>query len=155
MTEIVHTHVPFHFFVPLPFEKAAPLFGAWAEKSWEPGWDPTFLFPAPPADQEGAVFTVSHGPGHDSTWVNTAFDLAAGHVQYVVFQDGTIVTRIDIHLTREGEDRTEVSVVYERTALVPSANTHVDELARGDREKAPAWQKAIETYARTLEPDAR
>ncbi|MEO6325590.1 MAG: hypothetical protein ABIT01_03995 [Thermoanaerobaculia bacterium] len=144
---VVHTRVPFEFFVELPFAEAAPLFGAWAEKAWEPGWEPRFLFPDPPADVEGSVFTVSHGDSEKAVWVNTVFDLVAGHVQYVYFLSA-IVTRIDLRLTSAGAERTGVAVVYERTALDPSANAAVTELANGDRGKAPAWRETIDASVR-------
>jgi hypothetical protein len=40
-----------------------------------------------------------------------------------------LVTRIDIHLSKSGEAATSVLVVYERTALVASANERVQKAA--------------------------
>ncbi len=55
----------------------------------------------PAHDQPGMVFRVDHGH-HSSMWVNTAFDLAAGHIQYAYVLNDAMTTLIDIHLTREG-----------------------------------------------------
>jgi hypothetical protein len=136
----------FHFTVDLAYEAAAPLFGALAEQKWDPEWKPRFVYPDPPADQEGAVFRVDHA-GHSSIWTTSVFDLPGGHVQYVVFLNDVIVTRIDIRLARNGAGKMDVSVLYERTALDPKANEHVRTLANNDAKRADAWKAAIEAYA--------
>lgn len=139
---LAHTTTDFRFTVDLPYVDAAPLFGAWAEQKWAADWKPQFLYPNPPVDQEGAVFLVEKGP-HTSIWVNTAFDLPRGHVQYVYVLGQILVTRIDIHLKKNGENQTDVSVTYERTALDPSANDQVKSLAQSDAGSADEWSSAI------------
>ena len=57
-----------------------------------------------------------------------------------------MVTLIDIHLTREGAQKTGVSVVYERTALMPEANEHVQHFAKGDRRPGKEWEEQINGY---------
>jgi hypothetical protein len=144
-----HSRVEFHLTVNLPYAEAAPLFGALAEQKWAPDWRPRFLYPEPPADQEGAVFKVEHG-AHSSIWVTSRFDLAAGRIQYVYLLDRILVTRIDLSLSRNGADRTDVSVVYERTALDPGANEHIETLAKHDAEAGPEWQAQLNAYAAKL-----
>ena len=73
---LTHTRTEFHFTVDASFEQTAPLFGAHEERKWSPDWNPQFIYPNPAQDQAGMVFRVMHGQ-HSSTWVNTAFDLAA------------------------------------------------------------------------------
>ena len=140
-----HVRTGFHFTLAIPFEAAGPLFGAWEERKWADDWHPLFLYPAPPADQEGAVFRVEHG-GHRSVWVNTVFDPAAGHVQYVYVLNDAMATRIDIHLKRDGAGGTAVSVVYERTALMAEANAHVRSFAQNDAQQGAEWKAQIEKY---------
>src|SRR5579875_565078 len=77
-TELAHTHAEFRFTLDLPFDTAGPLFGAYAEQNWSPGWKPQFLYPRPARDVQGAVCRVEHG-GQTSTWINTIFDPAGGH----------------------------------------------------------------------------
>lgn len=139
-----HAHTEFRFTASAPYDRVAPLFGADAERKWAPGWEPQFVFPVPAKDQLGAVFLTRHGQG-SSVWTTTAFDLAAGHVQYVYMMNGALVTLIDIHLTREA-DRTGVWVVYERTALTPEANDHVANLAKQDRGFGKEWEQQINGY---------
>jgi hypothetical protein len=142
---MAHTHNEFKFVAQASYEQVFPLFGALKEKNWADEWDPQFVFPTPPADQLGMVFTVTHG-GTKSVWTNTAFDASSGHVQYVYVVPGALVTLIDIRLTRTGAHETPVSVVYERTALSPEADDHVAHLAKGDAESGPEWAEAINGY---------
>lgn len=110
------------------------MFGALAEKKWDPDWKPEFLYPTPAADEEGSVFAVSHN-GHHSIWTTTVFDLERGHVQYLYFIEGVMITRIDIHLSKSASGGTDVRVLYERTALDPAANAHVKALGEHDSHK--------------------
>jgi hypothetical protein len=53
---------------------------------------------------------------------------------------------IDIHLTRGSGQKTEVTVVYERTAIVPEANEHVQHFADEDAAAGKEWGNAINAY---------
>jgi hypothetical protein len=142
-----HIHVEFNFTAQAPYERVFPLFGALEEKKWAKGWDPQFVYPMPARDQQGMVFHVERG-GMSSTWTCTAFDQAAGHVQYVYVVDGAMVTLIDIRVAKSGGAETHVGVVYERTALSAAANEHVAHLAKGDANSGPEWAEAINGYLR-------
>jgi len=142
---LTHTRTEFTFTANAPFEQTAPLFGAHEERKWSPDWNPQFLYPQPAHDQPGMVFQVNHGQ-HSSTWVNTAFDLTAGHIQYAYVLNDAMATLIDIHVTRDGAQKTGVTVVYERTALIPEANEHVQHFAKGDERAGKEWDEAINGY---------
>ena len=142
---LAHKRTEFRFTADGPFEQVAPLFGANEERKWSPDWDPQFIYPQPAHDEPGMVFKLMHGQ-HEAIWVNTALDLAAGHIQYTYILADAMATLIDIHLTREGEKKTGVSVVYERTALIPEANEHVQHFAKGDERAGREWEDAINQY---------
>lgn len=142
---LAHTRTEFNFTVNAALEKTAPLFGAEEERKWAPEWNPQFVYPSPAHDQQGMVFRVAHGQ-LTSTWVNTAFDLAAGHIQYAYVLDDAMVTTIDIRLAREGAQKTGVTVVYERTALMPEANDHVQHFAKSDEKAGKEWEEQINGY---------
>lgn len=143
--QLAHTRTEFKFTVNAPFEQAAPLFGAEEERKWAPDWKPQFVYPTPAGDRQGMVFQVAHGQ-YSSTWVNTAFDLVAGHIQYAYVLNDAMATLIDIHLTRDGARQTGVTVVYERTALLPEANEHVEHFAKGDAKAGKEWEEQINGY---------
>ena len=142
---IAHTRVEFHFVADAPFEQVAPLFGANEERKWAADWNPQFIYPTPARDVPGMVFRVEH-PHHSSIWVNTALDLAGGHIQYTYVLNDAMATMIDIHLTRDSAQKTGVTVVYERTALMPEANDHVQHFADGDRKAQKEWEESINGY---------
>jgi hypothetical protein len=136
----------FEFNIQAPLKTAAPLFGPEGERVWaDDQWDPKFVFPTPACDTEGAVFTVARD-NRKSTWVNTVFDLDGGRMQYVYFIPNALVTLIDIRLKAFGEDRTHVSVVYQRTALDPEANEQVRQMGVHDGSSGPEWERSIEQY---------
>lgn len=141
----LHTRTEFGFTVAAPFDHVAPLFGAHEERKWASGWDPQFIYPIPARDQPGMVFTVPKGQ-FTSVWVTTALDLAAGHIQYVYWLNDSMTTLIDIHLTRVSAQKTGVTVVYERTALMPEANEHVERFANEDAAAGQEWSAAINSY---------
>ena len=142
---VAHTRVQFHFAADGPFEEVAPLFGANEERKWAADWNPQFIYPTPARDVTGMVFRVEH-PHHSSIWINTALDLVAGHIQYTYVLNDAMATLIDIHLTRESPQKTGVTVVYERTALTPEANEHVQHFADGDRKAEKEWEESINGY---------
>jgi hypothetical protein len=143
---LTHTRTEFHFMADGPFEQVAPLFGANEERKWSPDWDPWFIYPQPGQDQPGMVFRILHSQHYEAIWVNTAFDLVAGHIQYTYILADSMATLIDIHLTREGAQKTGVAVVYERTALIPEANEHVQHFAKSDERAGKEWGEAINGY---------
>jgi hypothetical protein len=145
---IAHVENGFEFTAHGPYKSVVPLFGAWAERDWAGGhWNPQFLYPQPARDVEGEVFAVAHSHLH-STWVNTAFDLEAGHIQYVYVIAETQAVRIDIHVRENDASNTAVKVVYERTALHPRFNQQVNELGLKDRNSSKEWQTAIDALLR-------
>jgi len=142
---LAHTHEEFSFDVSAPYEQVFPLFGAYEERKWAVGFDPQFVFPASPHDQQGMVFTTVQ-EGKKRIWINTALDPATGHAQYVYFIPNTMVALIDVRLTKLGNSETKVSVVYERTALTPDVNQHVTEMAAADANAGSHWATMINGY---------
>jgi hypothetical protein len=146
---VVHVENGFEFTAHGPYKIVAPLFGAFVERVWAgDGWNPEFLHPSPARDTFGEVFTIAHSHLR-STWVNTAFDLESGHVQYVYVLPDVQAVLIDIHLDQKDPSVTGVKVVYQRTALDPRLNGHISELGEKDRDMGKEWQTAIDTYLRT------
>lgn len=134
----------FAFAVRFPYAQVAPLFGAWTERLWAgPDWRPRFIFPNPPEDLEGMVFTVPHGR-RASVWLNTAFDLERGRVQYAYVVPGVQAVLIDIALSPSDEGGTAAEVRYRRTALASRHNARVREMARNDAASGPLWARQIE-----------
>jgi len=141
----LHTRGEFTFVVSAPYADVFPLFGAHKERVWARGFDPQFLYPFPPRDEPGMVFTTVQD-GMPRVWVNTAFDQASGHVQYVYWIAGVMTALIDIHVANSGDSATRVHVVYERTALRPEANDQVMRMGQDDGKAGPHWAEMIHGY---------
>src|SRR6185437_12141450 len=70
-TQLLRTQSAFDIIVPLPYAEAAPLFGPEGESAWAgEHWIPLFVYPLPAHDEQGAVFTLQHGPV-TAIWINT------------------------------------------------------------------------------------
>ena len=142
-----HERSQFEFVAHAPYAQVFPLFGAEKERVWAgTDWDPTFVYPKPANDVEGAVFTVRHGHATDVPWVNTAFDPQSGHVQYVYVIPETLTALIDIHIAPQDAQNTKVNVVYERTALRAGGDGRVRRMAEQDRRSGPEWAEQINRY---------
>ena len=144
--QLERTQTAFDLTVKLPYREAAVLFGPEGERVWAgEHWDPKFLYPQQARDEQGAVFTVQHGPV-TATWVNALFDLEERHFIYAYFIPGIMVTTIDVRFTSTSAEATKVYVVYTRTALTPEGNERVTALTPGDKSAAREWQQAIDAY---------
>ena len=143
--KLAHTRTEFSFTVDATFEQVVPLFGAHEERKWAHDWNPQFVYPNPARDQQGEVFRIAHGQ-NSSIWINTALDLISGHIQYTYVLNDAMATLIDIHATRQGPQKTAVAVVYERTALIPEADEHVQHFAKGDENAGKEWGDAMNAY---------
>ncbi len=141
---LLHTREQFSLTANASFDVAWPLFGADKERVWAPGWEPVFLWPEKPLDQEGMVFRVRHGD-RSAAWVNTAFDRAARRIQYVYVIPDVVVTVITLELMPD-RGSTNIDVVYERTALTEAANDTVRDMAAHDRVAGMEWSQQINGY---------
>ena len=147
---MTHGRTAFTFTVAANKSAVFPLFGASGERKWGTHgggpWDPHFVWPIPERDVEGEVFTITHHGAHHNktaTWINTAFDPETGHVQYVYFLPGDIVTRIDLRLTERDPMTTQVDVIYDQTALNSSVNASIQERTQHGPDMAKEWQQQI------------
>jgi len=138
-----HVSNTFHLMVAAPLHRTAQLFGPEGERCWAgEHWNPEFVFPQPARDVQGAVFTIQHG-AHRSVWVNTIFDPAGGHMQYVSVIPDKLVFTVDVRLTAVDPRQTSVEVKYERTALDVALNDEVEAMGKKDKESGPEWQQSI------------
>ncbi|HLZ99411.1 MAG TPA: hypothetical protein VKP66_15865 [Steroidobacteraceae bacterium] len=140
----MHFRNDFSFVAHAPIDVAGPLFGADMERAWAPDWNPAFVWPQKAVDQPGMVFTIAHGD-KAAVWVNTAFDLAAGRVQYVYVLPDVVATIVNLRLEPAGST-TRVAVTYERTALREAARDIVRHMAERDAMAGPEWEHQINTY---------
>ena len=151
LAQLLRTQTAFDIVVHLPYAEAAPLFGPEGERPWAgKHWDPQFLYPQPAHDEQGAVFTVHHGPV-TAVWVNTLFDLEARHFNTST-SSPTSWSPPSTSASRPPTGQHQVHVVYTRTALTPEGNDHVTAFTASDKSAAQDWQQAIDAYLATRAP---
>lgn len=143
---LLHLSTSFDLVVRLPYSQTTPLFGPEGERAYAgKHWDPKFIYPQPPNDVEGAVFTVKHGP-YNAVWVTSLADVEGRHFQYVYFMPELMVTVIDVRFKPVDAGTTAVNVVYTRTAIAPEGNEHVQAMSEVDKTAGKDWQQAIDEY---------
>jgi hypothetical protein len=141
-----HVETSFDLVVKAPYAETAKLFGPEGERAWAgKHWDPHFVFPETPRDEQGAVFTIEHGP-LKAVWVIAQHDVEGRHFQYVYFLGQLMVCTIDVRFTSAGGNATGVHVTYARTAVTAEGDEHVATMAEGDRRAGAEWQAAIDQY---------
>jgi len=149
--QLLRMQTAFDIVVHLPYAETAPLFGPEGERPWAgKHWNPQFVYPQPAHDEQGAVFTIQHGPV-TAVWITTLFDLESRHFQYAYFIPEIMVTTIDVHFTPI-DTSTKVHVVYTRTALTPEGNDHVTAFTTIDKSAGHDWQSAIDNYLASRKP---
>lgn len=139
-----------------PYAVTAPLFVPIAERAWVGAfWNPTFIYPQPPADVQGMVFTTNDGKW-TTFWVNTLFDLEARHIHYVHTTPELELATIDLRFRSIDPSTTQVDAIFTRTALTPQGNEHIVSMSEEDKQRGKKWQLAIANYlagTKTGQPD--
>jgi hypothetical protein len=144
-----HVETSFDVVVHAPYAEAAALFGPEGERAWAgKHWDPQFMFPEAARDEQGAVFTIQHGP-LQAVWVIAEHNVEARHFQYVYFLDGLMVCTIDVRFTPVDAATTKVHVTYARTSVSADGDQHVAAMSEGDRRAGVEWQASIDRYLAT------
>ena len=104
--------------LPLPVAAAFPLFTPKGEEAWAPGWAPHYLHPADGEIREGMVFRTDHDD-ETTLWGCVVYRPQAHHVRYARVTPASRFGFVDIVCRRLADDRTEVAVGYDYTALTP------------------------------------
>ena len=130
-----------HLTVTLPPEQAFDLFTPRGEQRWAVGWRPRF--PAATTDDSapGTVFeTDAHG--RTTTWVVAERTLGR-RIRYTRVVPGIDAGTVTVELTGGTDDRSDVTVTYELTALTASATQHLHGFAANYPDMLRQWASAI------------
>lgn len=113
--------------LPLPIERAFPLFTPIGETSWIDDWAPRFLHPPGGETQEHMVFETTHG-GETTLWSCTEWKPAEHHACYVRVTPTSRFGFVDVRCEALAADRTRVTVAYIYTALSGQGEADLDAL---------------------------
>jgi hypothetical protein len=136
--------------VALPPERALWYFTPEGERTWAPGWDPTY--PAAPED-DTAINTVfvTRGHGHDTVWV--VVDSSDRAMRYAQVSPGVQAGTVDVQCVRDGH-ATRAEVTYDLTALSTTSQAALQQFADGYDEFLGEWERRI-AAALEREPSPR
>ena len=141
--------MPFHvssshrIVVDAPAAQAFMFFTPAGEELWVDHWQPHYLQPADGATCAGMVFTT--GEGDERTiWCLADFDRERLRSRYVRTTPASRSGTVDIECEALGDDRTQVTVRYEMTALDPQGEASL-EAYRG-----AAFESMIDGWARDI-----
>ncbi len=136
-------------------EQVFPMFGAFEERKWAPGWEPRLIYPQTEIIEEGTTFKVSgknHGHGDDYgkedeyLWIVTKLD-AQGHlIQYLVSTPNRFWT-ITVDCESISKEKTNVEVTYSYIGLNEKGNAlnklSLEEMYKNNLQD---WAKAVNSY---------
>ena len=93
-----------------------PLFTAEGERAWVPGWQPQYLHPDHPSNEEGTVFRTDHG-GEETLWIVIRHAPDEGLATYGRFTPGSRLGTVHVACVETSPSETRVTVTYRMTAL--------------------------------------
>ena len=127
--------------VPLPPSEAFELFTPRGEERWVDGWQPRFPTPTDDDSAPGTVFeTAVHG--EETIWV--VLDREPGRrVSYARVTPGSRAGTVSVVLDDDGNGHSTVEVTYDLTALSPTGDQRLAELAAGYPDMLEWWESAI------------
>ena len=106
-----------HFHLPLPASAAIGFFTPEGERSWAPGWDPTYPT-GEPSEAPGTVFITKHGD-IQTVWVIEKIDREANTSAYSRTTPGHHAGTVRVQCDDLPNGHSVVSVEYDMTALTP------------------------------------
>jgi hypothetical protein len=134
-------------------EKVFPLFGAFEERKWSEGWNPTLIYPQKEIIEEGTTFrTPGHGHGETGfIWTVSKYDPARFLIQYLVYSSNRIWT-ITIKCNPVSGHSSSAEITYSFTglnALGNEINEHFLQIIY--RHDLSDWAEDINHYLKTQE----
>jgi hypothetical protein len=133
-------------------ENIFPLFGAFEERKWADGWNPTLIYPSTEIMMEGTTFkTDGHGHGHTNTeneflWRVSKLEPEKFLVQYLVSTENRYWT-ITVSCTPASNDTTNVTITYSYIGLNNLGNEiNAEALEKMYANNLKDWEKALNYF---------
>lgn len=124
------------------------LFGAFEERKWAEGWNPTLIYPLTEIVEEGTTFKT-RGHGHDETeflWRITKYQPETHLIQYLVSTPNRYWT-ITVICKPLTADKTTAEITYTFIGLNDTGNTiNKQALEKMYEQNLKDWEEAINFY---------
>lgn len=129
----------------MPPEQAFPLFDAYGEMQWVPGWQPDVLYK--PADGWLHAVFRTNAKGEEALWVVAEYDVARTFVRYVRMTPDSRVGIVTVQCNALNRG-TRVEVSYEWTALSDAGDAYISAMTPSSfRESIEEWTVLIKKAA--------
>lgn len=127
-----------------------PLFGAFEERKWAEGWNPTLVYPATEIMEEGTTFkTKGHGHGHDEgefIWRVSKYESENFVIQYMVTSENRYWT-ITIQCGSAPNNKTSATITYTFIGLNELGNRlNKHAIENMYSHNLEDWQEAMNNY---------
>ena len=102
-----------------------PLYGAFEERKWAPGWEPVLIYPENEIIEEGTTFRVKpHGHEGEgaSLWIVSKYEPGNYLIQYLVSTENRFWTITVSNKPIEDNTKTKTTVTYSYTGLTKIGN---------------------------------
>jgi hypothetical protein len=129
-------------------EKVFPLFGAFEERKWAEGWNPTLVYPSEEVMEEGTTFTTkaSGKLEKEFLWRVSKYEPEQFMVQYLVSTANRYWT-ITVKCADTPEHNTTAEITYAYTGLNPLGNTlNAEALNNMYSANLKDWEEAINYF---------
>lgn len=127
--------------VPLPAERALPLFTPEGERGWVDGWSPAYPVGGRPEPSPGLAFVTGSGR-EERTWIVTDYDAPAGRAAYAYVLPGERVATVEVEVGARA-DGARARVTYRVTSLSADGDAAVREFEEGYPAMLRQWEDAI------------
>jgi hypothetical protein len=131
------------FDLPVAAADAFHFFEPEGERSWAPGWNPIYVYPAHGLPEKGMVFTTGQGEEY-TIWIVLGHAPESGAVEYARITPGARLAIVRVQCMALEADATRVTVSYEYTGLSEAGNTYV----RGMDETS--YKSFIDSWGETI-----
>ncbi len=132
-------------------EKVFPLFGAFEERKWADGWNPTLIYPSEETMEEGTTFSTQGTIKQESEflWRVSKYEPTHCLVQYLVSTENRYWT-ITVKCDKSGDDTTVADITYTYIGLNDLGNRiNLQSLEKMYVQNLKDWEQAINYYLKT------
>ena len=130
-----------------------PLFGAFEERKWAKGWNPTLVYPSTESIQHGTTFITpaTNSLEVEFLWRVSKFDPQICLIQYTVLTDNRYWT-ITIVCTSISKQQTEAEITYSYTGFNDLGNQlNKNALEKMYQNRLKDWEEDINKYLASVE----
>jgi hypothetical protein len=114
-----------------PPEEVFPLLCPVREAEWIEGWSAKVIFSDSGLAEDNCIFTTNLAGRGETTYVVTRYDKEQFAIEFVVFNPGMLVGKLDITVTKSAAGKSELCWTRTYTGLSPEGNSWAEAYVNG------------------------